>query len=183
MTTSSFLYQYFLLSPFPNQHVRLLKQEHKHSGSSSTHWYAWMYSATCATKTHTHIYWLLCVSLSVKVKHHPSYGMHGARDYSHFSQLWPNCTGWLSYWRDSGGVLFAYKWQSLRLNLISPWLKECDQSVADRKDDDAKHATRLAKREMKDEGINQSYLPHPLTCNHRREGTWSIFIEKLNFWY
>lgn len=91
------------------------------------------------------------VRLSVKEKCHPSYRMHRAKDYSHFSQSWPNCSGWLSYLEDSSSFLFAYKWQSLCLNFLSPWLKECDQSVTDRvlKGVNASDATRKTNTILK----------------------------------
>lgn len=75
---------------------------------------------TCSTRTdppkrtNTHFpfpHTGFSVPLPVEGKSHPSYRVHGAKDYSHFSQSRPNCTGWLSYLGDSCGFLFAYKWQ------------------------------------------------------------------------
>lgn len=57
--------------------------------------------------------------------------MHGVKDYAHFSQSEPNCSGWLSYLGDRAGCLFfACKQQSRLLNLLSPWLKECVEGLS-----------------------------------------------------
>lgn len=113
-------------------------RNHRTAYPQSRHWYAWLHAPTrawCTPPLNTQTLAsnpTLALPLSVKGKCHPSCRMHGVKDYSHFSQSWPKCSGWLSYLGDGCGRLFAYKWQSLPRNLLSPWLKECDERVTDR---------------------------------------------------
>lgn len=112
------------LTPVEDNSIQtsLLKQEHKHSRNPSQcihrvdiDMHGCMQLHILDTphppKHNLHISplssWPLCEFPSVKGIYHQPYGMHGVKDYSQFAQSWPNCTGWLSYLGDGGGLLFA----------------------------------------------------------------------------